>query len=118
MKKWLCSFIVLFVNYAFAALPPFSESKKEIETILSNPEINYYIPQSDMIMQIVRTTGGYLIITNFRTVLVKVTYLPQNQVGPKQFTIEFQKAIPLVPEEAGEMEADIFTDKNSENFSE
>lgn len=82
-------------NESIAALPPFYQSKKEIEAILSSQEIPKYIPSGDLIIQISKTDDGYLIITNHRVVAVSIHYLKEKHLGPGRFHIEFHDPSPL-----------------------
>ena len=94
MKQWfLVAFFSISLTNLVAALPPFVQSKREIETILSNQEIYQYIPNSDVILQIIKTSSGYLIVTNHRILPVTVQYLTNQNMGPARFSIEFQKPI-------------------------
>ncbi len=94
MKRLIFFVIVIFCFGSLdAALPPFSESKREIEAILSNSDINQYIPTGDTILQIVKTPPGYLIITNNRIVPVSIRYVARHALGPARFTVWFHKPI-------------------------
>lgn len=97
-KKWLFLVGMIATLQLSAALPPFSQSKREIEAILSSQEINHYIPSEDVIQQIIKTSPGYLIITNNRIVPVSIRYVPRQQLGPARFSIRFHKPIYTHPD--------------------
>ena len=76
-----------------AALPPLAQSKREIEAILSSRDLGNFVPNSDVIVQIVKTPSGYLIITNNRIVPVSIRYVGRDSLGPARFTVWFHKPI-------------------------
>ena len=84
---------IFFLGRLESALPPFAESKREIEAILSHQEITQYIPSGDTIIQIVKTSSGYLIITNYRIVPVSIRHVARQNLGPARLTVQFHNSI-------------------------
>ncbi len=111
VKRLILLAIAMFsLGELSAALPPFAESKREIEAILSSQEINHYLPSSDIIHQIIKTPSGYMIITNNRILPVSIRYMPRQNYGPARFAIRFHKVIETSANKPGEEE---FTESNS-----
>ncbi len=107
MKRFVFGLVMcLSLGKLSAALPPFTESKREIEAILSNQEIYHYIPSGDIIQQIVKTPAGYLIITNNRIVPVSIRYVSRRNLGPARFAIRFHKPIETGANQPGASEED------------
>lgn len=106
MKRVVLFALLFFsVGELCAALPPFIQSRREIEAILSNQEIYQYIPNSDVIHQIVKTPTGYMIITNNRILPVSIRYVSRKSLGPARFAIRFHKAIETGSNTPGEDES-------------
>lgn len=90
MKKYILAVFFGCIAPCVAALPPFAQSKKEIEAIFNSAEINQHIPQEETILQFTKIDNSYLVVTNtYRSILIDVHYLPSQKVGPVAFTLEF-----------------------------
>jgi len=81
----------MFFLALLAALPPLAQSSKEIQAILSSPEIANYLECAERIESIKRTDEGYVIETNYQKLEVHIHYVEaENMVpGPQQYEIEF-----------------------------
>ena len=98
MKKILSIFLLL-VTPLMAVLPPAAQSKREIQAILESSGFQESIPSGDVVEEIKKVEGGYVVITNKRVVPILVHYAKTKEIGPSRFTLEFQEAIPLDLEE-------------------
>jgi hypothetical protein len=82
-------FATLIAVNAFALLPPFAQTERELKEILNYPELHEFIPYSDVFEEIVKTEEGYLIKTNKREIRVVIHYKENSKIGPAEFSIEF-----------------------------
>ncbi len=94
MKTCLFIILTLFSISAYAALPPFYQSKKEIEIILNDKRLVDELTSAEMIVKIKRIEDSYLISTDKYTLKVEVIYLPTDQMGPAQFKLKFHEKQP------------------------
>ena len=78
-----------------ALLPPLYESTKELQAILASPELGQKLTSGDVIEKIERTSDGFLITTNKRTLLVIVTYEATGRIGPASDKLTFGDPVPL-----------------------
>jgi len=84
-------FFSVFYSIIDAALPPFSQSVREIEAILSDPRLYQLLGGAEPIQEIQRGDAGYIVTTKNQTVEVVITYLPLDRPGPAKFTLQFLK---------------------------
>lgn len=113
MKRLLLALCMVFVvGELSAALPPFAQSKREIEAILTSQELYQYIPSSDVLQQIVKTPTGYLIITTTRIVPVSVRYLSNRNLGPARFSVKFYKPIETGMNQPGSQDQESCSPRN------
>ncbi|MBN2479970.1 MAG: hypothetical protein JXA94_07060 [Parachlamydiales bacterium] len=91
MKKILVIFLTIFALKVSAVLPPFHQSVKEIQQILSDERLKKEIPSGEPILEIIRVENGYLIYTNKYILEVEIEYLPQKMPGPAQFKLHFNE---------------------------
>lgn len=86
--------VALDVRMAEAALPPYWQSAREIETILGDQRVHDAFKYEEPILSI-STTGNqvYEIKTPRCALDVKVVYQPTNIAGPAGFTIEIGQAV-------------------------
>jgi hypothetical protein len=98
MNKLLV-FLIGFPVLGYCALAPLPQSIREIEAILHYPALNELLPQGSTIEDISRVSNGYIVVTNTHILNVKINYDEKGRIGPRKFTLEFSKAIPLVNEE-------------------
>ncbi len=99
-RKTGCASAALVALYAlatpaFAALPPYWQSAREISTIINDPRVHDALKYEEPIVSI--TTGGddvYEIKTARCTLLVTIVDVPQDKpmMGPRQFDIEVGRA--------------------------
>ena len=93
MKGNLLLIAILFVTTAaWALLPPYYETSKEIKAILEDPTVIEKISSGRPIQTIVKTSKGYVITagpTGECTLHVLINYLPPTRgfVGPAQYDI-------------------------------
>jgi hypothetical protein len=79
----------------FSALSPLSQSLREYDTILTFPTLSDHISQGEIISEMIKVEGGYLIITNKQVVKVDVIFTERKTIGPAKFSLRFSKAIKL-----------------------
>ncbi len=98
MKGNLLLIGILFVaTAAWALLPPYYESSKEIKAILEDPTVIEKITSGRVIKSIVKTHNGYLITAGPKgecTLNVNIQYLPpatRGYAGPAQYDIVSEK---------------------------
>ena len=90
MKKIIFILVFLFAaKAAHCALPPFYQSLKEIDTILSDDRLSKEIGSAEPITNIKKVKTGYIIATVNYQVKVDVNYLPQQRPGPAKFDLKF-----------------------------
>jgi hypothetical protein len=70
----------------FGLLSPFAQSQRELQAILENCST---IPTGEMIQSVVRTDGGYVVVTSHYTMQVGVEYFPNKHPGPVPFELHF-----------------------------
>jgi len=91
MKKLIFIFLLIFNIKIFAVLPPFYQSKEEIEAIISDPRLAEKLDSSELILEIKKIDEGYLITTNKSKLKVEIIYLPQKTFGPSLFELKFHE---------------------------
>jgi hypothetical protein len=81
----------MFFLPLLAALPPLAQSTREMQAILTAPEIVYLLHSGETIEALRRIEGGYLLETNEHLLEVHIEYLPQEHriAGPRGYKIEF-----------------------------
>lgn len=94
MKKIVFAMLAL-ATVGFSALPPMAQSIRELQKLLSSPEI--YINSAEWIKEISRNEKGYLVTTANYEMQVDIHYGggPQGFCGPAVFRFEFQEPIDL-----------------------
>lgn len=96
MKKYLFIFAILcFSSTSYALLSPLGQSIEEIKAVISSPELHHYLKESETIQEIRRLEDTYVIITNKSRLSVMIHYLPTKKVGPREFTLDFSRPVPL-----------------------
>ena len=88
------SFFLLFIAVtaaSFGALPPLPQSKRELLAILSDNRLMERLSTADVIEKITRVDNGYLITTSRETLLVEVTYIHNDRIGPIEFQLDFHQ---------------------------
>lgn len=79
-----------------AALPPLAQSSREIQAILSDPELQKRLGSAEAIDNILRTEKGYVIMTSRHLLRVDVAYTHnQPHIGPIPFTLEFHPIVEI-----------------------
>ncbi len=84
-------FILILANpSAFALLPPYYQSSKEISTLLNDAKVTEAFGSGRNIDSITKTQAGYSIQSGSCRLDVKMNYLPMKQgmVGPANFEIQ------------------------------
>lgn len=75
--------------FCLAVLPPFYQSTREIQTILSDPRLSASLGSAEPIMEINRTETGYEVLTLHYRLEIDRVYKPQPMPGPAHFELEF-----------------------------
>jgi hypothetical protein len=86
--------LTIFSAAILGALPPFAQSKREIQAIICSDELYKRLGSSHPILGITRNEKGRYEISNGRhSLIVRVEYLPRNDrlVGPTPFEIHFEE---------------------------
>ena len=91
MKKVLFILMFLFSVNCFAALSPFYQSKKEIETILADKRLSDSLGSAELIYEVLRTAEGYTITSTKYSLKIDVKYLPSDMIGPAKFELTFHE---------------------------
>lgn len=90
LKKIICfCFFALLSTKAFSALPPLPQSIKEIEAILSSDFMKSSEMTPETIWQIQKTERGYILETNHFIIPIEIIQLPQENIGPAPFEVQF-----------------------------
>ncbi len=78
------------------ALPPFPQTARELNAILSDPQLFATLGQAEAIQSVTRTEHGYVIATKNYSVPVDVVYTPSpnHRMGPVHFNLEFGNRTP------------------------
>lgn len=97
MKRLVLPLLAFFaiVPSLQAVLPPFYQSRNELQSILSSNELAERIGSGEPIMIIERNDQGYLIRTNKHQVQIDVIYAPAKMPGPAQYRFNFHEIVPL-----------------------
>lgn len=93
MKRWIFAFFMLFAccKSAFALLPPYFQSVKEIEQILQDERLHQILGSGQPIVEIQKVGSSYHILTLKYFLKVNVHYIPREMPGPALFEIEFEE---------------------------
>ena len=81
----LASFLVS--GSAFAALPPFYQTAREMKEVLSNQDVAAKLGVGNQITSIYRVEHGYIVSTSQCALPVTVNYLPSTVPGPALFEL-------------------------------
>lgn len=100
MKKMIFVLICFFsFSTAFAILPPFYHSIREIKAILDDPALHEKLGSGEMILNVEKEEGGWRVVTPKYILRVDVKYVPTPGIcGPGQFELEFQEKVEKAPE--------------------
>ncbi len=92
IRKLTISLLCLAPLSAFAALAPFYQSRNEIKSVMSHPQV---VEQLEIqgITKIEKISSGYKISTDKCELEVQVKYLPQDRPGPRQYALEVGQAV-------------------------
>lgn len=82
---------ILFTDRVEGILPPLYEGIKEIQSILSSPELGHKLESGDVIEKIEKTETGYKITTNKRELLIEVQYQKTRKIGPATYVLKFNE---------------------------
>lgn len=77
-----------------AILPPLYQGIRELQAILSAPEIGQKLESGDVIEKIIRTDTGFKIVTNKREVVIHIEYSHNQKIGPADFMLKFEDSVP------------------------
>lgn len=107
MKKHFSSLAIIagvLSSTLFAALPPLSQSAKEIEAIVESSELSNKLDQAGAIRLIKKgRDNSYIVLTTKQKMRVDVIYQTRHDsssgtnssVGPQQFTLVFHDPVPI-----------------------
>ena len=95
MFKTILGVLLLGSQAAFAALPPLSQSGKEIQAIVNSQESYRLLGGADRIEKVSRVEKGYVIATRHKEVKVDVNYVKTDRIGPAEFTLYFHTPVEL-----------------------
>ncbi len=92
MKKMI---FILLASTTFAALPPLAQSKRELQTLLSDNRFYESLGSAEFIQEIIHTDQGYLVVTQNYTMRVDVKYGCEDRkmIGPVPFELEFNAPV-------------------------
>jgi hypothetical protein len=95
MKKIIFVLICFFsFSQAFAILPPFYHTVREIKAILDDPILHEKLGSGEMILSVEKEEAGWSVITHKYILHVDVKYIPTPGIcGPGQFELEFQEPV-------------------------
>lgn len=80
----------MFSISGFAMLPPFYQSSAEIKRILNDNRLTEKLGSGQLILDIKKVDGGWLITAPKYELKVDVNYLPAHMPGPAQFDLKFK----------------------------
>ena len=95
---------LLISSSLFAALPPLAQSTREMQALLADSHLQDWLGSAEMLQEIVRADGGFVVVTQNYSMKVDVHYLPAKRIGPAQFQFEFQKPVHLRTGEVKQVE--------------
>ena len=95
MKKLFLFIAILFTHSVSGLLPPFYESLKEYQALLSSPTLPEKLTSGEWIVDIKRQDDVFTIETLKNRLQVKVVYEKQQRIGPAAFHLEFGEVVPL-----------------------
>lgn len=94
--KSICFALAFFASSLFGALPPLAQSSKEIQAILADPRLQEQLGSAEVIHEIIRTNGGYVVMTQSYSMRVDVHYSNEpRRIGPVSFHLEFYPPVDL-----------------------
>lgn len=93
MKRWIFALVMVFACFqtAFALLPPYFQSVKEIEEILQDQRLHDLLGSGQPILEIQKVGSSYHILTMKYFLKINVHYIPRGMPGPAQFELEFEQ---------------------------
>jgi hypothetical protein len=91
--KRLLLLLLIAPSPLIAVLSPLYESITEIEALLQ--QLPDHLGSEQALLEIVRTPGGYLVLTRDYQVVIDLNYLPQTRPGPQQFQLLFHTPVSL-----------------------
>lgn len=94
MKKLLIALCLLSAP-CFAILSPLNQRLKEIDTLVTSPEMSKNLTQYDVIQDITREGNTFVVKTQEHQMKVDIVYHPQQRPGPLPFELVFHPATNL-----------------------
>lgn len=95
MKKIILTLIACAgLQTATAALPPLTQSIREITAILEDKQLAEHLTYSSPVVQIQKTESGYLISTLKAQIHVDVVEKEVQRIGPIEFDLHFNPPMP------------------------
>lgn len=92
MKMILC---LLVACLGYGALPPFAQSRREMEALLQDFRLYQAVGSGEAIREISRNEEGYFILTTHYAMQVDIEYVPRKdqRAGPAEFILNFYEPI-------------------------
>lgn len=95
MKK--CALGILLILFCatplYAALPPAAQRIREMQSILSTPNLLDILQNQSIETIAYKPNNCYEIITQSSTIEVIVHYIPTSRIGSVEFELEFKKPV-------------------------
>ena len=89
MRNLLIVIVLLNTGASFAALPPFYQSVREIEAIVTAPELGKKLEAGGSISSISKNGTSYMVVAGDCAVNVGIKSMPADPklIGPKKFKV-------------------------------
>lgn len=96
MKKLLIAMgLCLMATPGFALLSPINQSIREIQTMVTSPEVPENFGQIGTIQEIKREGNSFTLKTQEKEMVVDIIYSPAQRPGPRPFKLVFHPATPI-----------------------
>lgn len=92
MKRKLLTTLsaLLITSQAWAALPPYHQRVRELQSVLCSAELSEKVHNEPIEALIFKGEQAILIQTAHYSLYAFVTYLPSKKIGPVEFSIKFE----------------------------
>ena len=96
MKKlmFVIAFAICSIS-AFAVLPPFYQSSKEIKRIINDARTHEMLGSAQMILDIKKEDGGWVITTQNYELHIDIIYQLTEHLGPAVFELEYHEPVEI-----------------------
>jgi hypothetical protein len=93
LKEFGVLFLTLVSFLYLAVLPPLAESTREIQALMKDSHLHQILTSAEVVEQVIRTEGGYLVLTQKRLVPIDIEYHSQEKPGPLAFTFRVREPL-------------------------